>query len=195
MKKRSLIWSTIAMVAILLFALSSCVSASQEDTEAIECELNINYTGAFWEGTVSGPKCGVTGDIRFTAVNEEHNFQLNPEDLHAMQFVEELTLWPGGYGEDADWIKGKNCGVWNFSTFKFRADGWVTEVSDEDQWGYLVGAQYHEMGVTSDPEVDPNPDDDYTIYAPGGNINFVPGNRPVDSPESLCDPTDLLSPD
>lgn len=29
--------------------------------------------------------------------------------------------------------------------------------------------QYHEMGVTSDPAVDPIPVDDYIIYAPGGH--------------------------
>lgn len=195
MRKRSLILLTMAMVAILLFAFSSAVSASQDNAGAITCKLDINYTGAFWFGTVSGPKCSVTGDIRFDAILEEYNFRPNPEDLHVMQFVEEFTLWPGGYAKDAPWIKGKNCGVWNFSTFKYRAHGWVTDVSDEDQMGHLVGAQYHEMGITSDPAVDPIPGDDYIIYAPGGHMKIVPGNRPVDSPESLCAPPEPLPPE
>ncbi len=39
--------------------------------------------------------------------------------------------------------------VWNFATFKFRANGWVTKASP--QWAGLVGAKFHEMGTTSDP--------------------------------------------
>jgi len=184
-----------AMVAILLFALSSAVSAKQDNAGAIACKLDINYNGAFWFGTVSGPKCGVEGNIRFDAVEVEYNYRPPREDFRVMQFVEEFTLWPGGYGEDAPFIKGKNCGVWNFSTFKFRAHGWVTEVSDEDQMGHLVGSQYHEMGITTDPGFDPIPDDDYIIYAPGGHMKIAPGNRPVDSPESLCAPPEPLPPE
>jgi hypothetical protein len=83
-----------------------------------------------------------------------------------MHFVEEFTIWPSDGGE----IYGKDWGVWNMTTFKFRAQGWVTDASDE--WAHLVGSRYHEIGVTS------NPDDGLPITAPDGQMHIAPSNRP-----------------
>lgn len=180
MKKGSLILVSVLMIA-LLFVSSSAVSAQPDDPGAIKCDLDITFNGAYWSGTVAGVECSVEGTIRFDAVRDENRFRPNRENLSTKHFVEEFTIWPGSSEMAGDvWIKGKNCGVWNFSTFKYRARGWVTDTSIE--WADLVGSQYHEMGTTS------NPSDGLPLLAPGGNMKLVPGNRPVDSPEGLCAP-------
>jgi hypothetical protein len=103
-----------------------------------------------------------------------------------MHFVEDFIIWPGNTNREQggdDWIEGKNCGVWTLSTFKFRAQGWVTDASED--YADLVGNQYHEMGTTTPFHGDP---DEIPILAPDGKMKLVPGNRPVDSPEGLCAP-------
>ena len=180
MKKVSLILIGVLMIA-LLFVSNSTVLGQPNDSGAIKCDLDITYNGAFWSGTVSGDECSVEGAIRFDAVGDEYRYRPNQENVSTMHFVEEFTMWPGSDEMAGDvWIKGKNCGVWNFSTFKYRAHGWVTDASVE--WADLIGSQYHEMGTTS------NPADGLPILAPGGNMKLVPSNRPVGSPEDLCAP-------
>jgi hypothetical protein len=180
MKKGSLILITVLMVAILFVAFSA-VSAGSHNSGAIHCDLNIDYTGLFWEGTVSGDDCAVAGAIRFDSIDHEYRFRPNPENLKTMHFVEQFTIWPGSdvLGGD-EWITGKNCGLWNFSTFKYRAHGWVMDASEE--WADLVGSQYQEMGVTGDPDAG------LPIPAPDGRMHINAGNRPVDAPEGLCAP-------
>jgi hypothetical protein len=181
MKKRLLILVTVLTVT-LLFAMFSAVSAQPGDTGASRCDLDITYDvygdGEYWLGSISGEECSVAGAIRFDAVDEEY-FDAG-KSLH---FVEEFTIWPGSEDQTGDWIKGKNCGVWNLTTFNYRAHGWVTEVSD-DQMAYLIGSQYHEMGTTG------NPDDGLPLLAPGGRATLTPGNRRVDPlpNHGLCPP-------
>lgn len=164
MKKGSLILITVLMVA-LLFVLISAVSAGS--SAPIECVLDITYDEYepevfYWFGTLSD--CDLAGTIRFDAVPEEY-----AEPGKTLHFVEEFTIHPNSGGE----IKGKNWGVWNFSTFKFRANGWVRETSPE--WAHLVGAKYHEMGTTTPYYGEP---EDIPIYAPDGAMRLVPANRP-----------------
>lgn len=179
MKKVTLISVTVLLV-MLLFAISAVVAAPSDDAGAITCALDITFDdygdGLYWFGSVSGPECSVEGAIRFDAVRSEYR---NPgKTLH---FVEEFTIWPGSDDQSGDWIKGKICGVWNLTTFNYRAHGWVTNVSN-DQWAHLVGSQYHEKGTTG------NPAEGLPVEAPGGEMKVTPGNRQVLSPDDLCAP-------
>ena len=163
MKKRSLIWVSVLVVAFL-FVSSSVAAAQPSVPGAIECVLDITYDDyggeTYWLGTVTGPECSVEGTIRFDAVPAEY-FNAG-KTLH---FVEEFTIEPTSGG----FISGKNWGLWNLSTLTYRATGWVREASDD--WAHLVGSQYHEMGQTSDPDVMP-------ITAPGGWMRIALANRP-----------------
>jgi hypothetical protein len=167
MKKRSLLLITVLMVA-LLFVSSPAIAAQPSASGTIECVLDITYDdygdGVYWYGTVTGSECSVEGTIRIDAVPAEY-FDAG-KTLH---FAEEFTIWPDSGGA----IKGKDWGVWNLSTFKYRANGWVREASDE--WAHLVGSHYHGMGVTG------NPDDGLPITAPGGWMKIAPSNRPSDA--------------
>ncbi len=178
--KTSLIVKVLLTISLLL-AMASAVWAKPANPGAIACELDISFNGAFWLGTLSGDQCTVAGAIRFDSVDSEYRFRPNEDNLSTMHFVEIFSIWPGSEEPDGEpAIKGKNCGLWNFSTFKYRAHGWVTEASGD--WADLVGAQYHEMGITTDPA------DGIPLLAPDGRAKLVPGKRPVDSPETLCAP-------
>jgi hypothetical protein len=164
MKKRRLLRVTVLMVA-LLFVSSAAVAVQPSGSGTIDCVLDITYDewepGVFyWFGTITGPECSVAGDIQFV---EGPAFEAG-KTLH---FTEEFTIWPDSGGE----IYGMDWGVWNFSTLKFRAQGWVTDATPE--WEHLVGSHYHEMGWTSDPNFIP-------IYAPDGQMRIAPSNRPFD---------------
>ncbi len=162
MKKGTLKLIAVLIVA-LLFVPFSAVSAGSN--APFKCGLDITYDDwdvpdeYYWSGFLSD--CELEGTISFYAVPDEYAFAGK-----TMHFVETFIIEPDIGGE----IKGKNWGVWNMSTFKFRANGWVMDASP--QWEYLVGAKYHEMGTTSPPPPEPGP-----IYAPGGTAKLVPANR------------------
>jgi hypothetical protein len=76
-------------------------------------------------------------------------------------FYEDFVIYPetGGY------IKGYDDGLWTFPTWKFRAEGRVTEASSE--WSHLVGYKFHEMGTTDDPTLLPtDPDAEWVLNGP-----------------------------
>jgi len=169
---------TIFVVTVLTIFFSVVMSAVVlAGPGAIQCDLDITYNdwgdGIYWLGTIDGPDCSVAGNIRFDAVHSEY-FEAG-KSLH---FVENFTIWP--FSDPGSMIKGKNCGVWNLTTLRYRAHGWVTEDTDA-QWDQLVGYQYHESGITGDPSVLP-------VEAPGGSATLALGNRPVDPPDNLCPP-------
>ena len=164
MKKRSL-KIVVVLIVMLLFVPISAVSAGPDG--AVECVLDITYDeyqpGVFyWLGTLTD--CELEGTIRFDAVPDEYAY---PGKV--ILFVEEFTIHPYSGGE----IKGKNWGVWNTTTFKFRANGWVLDASPE--WAHLIGAKYHEMGTTSPYYGNPG---DLPILAPDGVARLVPAQRP-----------------
>jgi hypothetical protein len=160
MKRMS--WFLIAvLVAAFLLVSGSAAAAQPSASGTTECVLDISYNGFYWLGTVTGPDCSVAGTIRFDAVLAEYSYPGK-----TMHFVEEFTIWPDTGGV----IRGKNWGVWNMSTFKFRAHGWVRDASDE--WAHLIGYQYHEMGKTS------NPADGLPLTAPDGKMTLAPASRP-----------------
>ena len=173
MKKRT--WSLLLVltVAILLVSISA-VSAKPDSPGAIKCDLNITYDdyedGTYWDGRLDGDRCVLPGRIRFFAVPEEYDCPPG----NTMHFVETFIINPDEGGS----IEGKNWGVWNMSSGKFRANGWVTA---SEEYPDLVGNQYHEMGLTSTTDVSVRP-----ITAPDGKMKLVPGNRPLDSiPETV----------
>jgi len=157
----------VLMIVLAMLATVSISAASAKSDGPIDCVLDITYNEyepgvLYWLGTLAD--CELAGTIRFDAVPEEY-----AEAGKTLHFVEEFTLHPYSGGE----IKGKNWGVWNFSTFKFRANGWVRETSPE--WAHLVGSKYHEVGRTSPYFGEP---EDLPILAPGGASRFAPSNRP-----------------
>jgi hypothetical protein len=161
MKKRPLLLVAVLMVAFLLVS-SSPVAAQPSESAAIKCVLDIEFNGAYWSGTVTGPRCSVQGTIKFEAVLDEYRYPGN-----TMHFVETFTIWPDSGGD----IMGKDWGVWNYSTLKFRSQGWVTDASSE--WEHLVGSRFHEIGWTSDPNVIP-------ITTSDSHMTIAPSNRPFD---------------
>lgn len=163
MKKK---WLVLIFVLALLATVSISV-VSAKSNRPIECVLDITYDEyepgvEYWLGTLAD--CELEGAIKFVAVPEEY-----AEPGKALHFVEEFTIWPDSGGE----IYGKNWGVWNFSTFKFRANGWVRDASEE--WEHLIGSKYHEIGTTSPYFGRP---EDLPITAPDGKSRFAPSNRP-----------------
>jgi hypothetical protein len=170
MKERRLLGVTVLMVAFLLVS-SSAVAAQPSGSRAIECVLDITYnvwpeesywgSGEYWSGTVTGPGCSIEGPIKFEAVEDEYFYPRG-----TMHFVEVFTIHPDSGGE----IHGKDWGVWNYSTFKFRANGWITEASDE--WAHLVGSRYHEIGWTS------SLDDGLPLTTSDGQMHIAPSDRP-----------------
>ena len=158
----------VLMIVFGMLAALSVSAVSAKSNGAIECVLDITWddhdgTGNpennYWLGTLAD--CELEGAIKFVAVPEEY-----AESGKALHFVEEFTIWPDSGGE----IYGKNWGVWNFSSFKFRAYGWVRDTSS--QWAHLVGNKYHEIGTTSPYFGGPGP-----IFAPDGAMKLVPANR------------------
>jgi hypothetical protein len=160
MKKGSLILLTVLLVT-LLFVLVSAVSAKPDSAAPIECVLDIAYDehapgDFYWLGTVTG--CSIEGTVEFRE-NEAREYYETGNMAH---FFEVFTIYPDSGGE----IHGFNNGIWNFSNFNFRAQGRVTKASEE--WAYLEGSKYHEMGTTGNPE-DPLP-----LEAPDGMMRIVP---------------------
>ena len=145
MKKGSL-----KLIAVLIFALLfvsiAAVSAQPNDSGAIKCDLDITYDfydgpdqPAYWLGEVAD--CVLAGTIRFDAIGAEYRFRPKPDNFSTMHFVEDFIIWPGNTNREQggdDWIEGKNCGVWTLSTFKFRAQGWVTDASEYELYGEFV---------------------------------------------------------
>lgn len=141
MKKRSFILMAVLMLALLF---SSIAAVSAQAGAPIECVVDLKYdpsVGPYWDGTIS--ECSLQGSIRIWETDENY-FAGKTE-----HFFETFTIWPESGGE----INGEDAGVWNISTFNFRANGWITSASPE--WEYLVGYKFHEMGRTSDPSVIP----------------------------------------
>ena len=136
MKKRSLILIMVLMLTLLFLSITA---VSAQPNKPMACVVDIAYDPGVdpcWQGTVSD--CPIAGDIT-VCENPAPVFRGKTE-----HFFEEFTIDTG-----KGVIKGIDAGVWNFSTFKFRVNGWVT--SADGDWAYLVGYKLHEMGTTSDP--------------------------------------------
>jgi hypothetical protein len=133
---RSKLW---VVVVLLLVAFLATAGAAQAKAP-LTCEGSF-YTDALmdhWEVALTGDVDGtmyVYGDP-----TREFFFPGKTEHFFETWIV---------FADDGGWFSGTDAGVWSFVTFKFRANGWVTEASPE--WQFLVGHKFHEIGTTTDP--------------------------------------------
>lgn len=140
----------------LLVTTAPAVSAASSEPKPIRCIVDVAYNDWgggdwYWTGPIYG--CSISGTIKmwelppFFAGSTEHYFE---------EFL--ITTNTGT-------ISGTDAGVWNFGTFKFRSNGWVTAGTGDLE--YLVGYKVHQMGVTS-----PWPGE-LPITADGAEMTFV----------------------
>jgi hypothetical protein len=94
----------------------------------------------YWTGTITTPEGDLVGSILLTE---------NPATFHGIteHFDEDCTITTA----DGTVLKGHDLGVYNLKTFKFKANGWITEASSS-AWEYLVGYKMN-MGGTTTPLV------------------------------------------
>jgi hypothetical protein len=125
------------MLALVCVLSMPGIKAQSDEPKQLMCtfELDVVWEPApHWVGTVSG-------DISGSMVLTE-----NPATFPGMteHFDESFTITM----TDGVVIKGYDLGVYNLNTFKFRANGGITEVSSQNLQ-YLVGYNLHEMGTTT----------------------------------------------
>jgi len=136
MRSRLVTLALVAVVAGCMLALPAVAQADSEDIYRQEVHISNNLKPPMWLGTVSGD---INGSVKF---------QPQPAYSYVVgsvkHFYEIFTITT----ISGDVISGYDVGVWNFSTFKFRAQGWVTSATGA--WAHLVGYKYHEMGVTTE---------------------------------------------
>jgi len=131
--------TTLAFALFLGCMLIAPISA--QPNKPLKCELTMNVIWLpvpHWEGTV-------TGDIVGTVTVNELPPSFPGKTEHFSETFEIVT---------ADGvIRGLDDGVWNMKTYKWRANGYITEATGI--WTGLVGCHVHEMGTTSPlgPEV------------------------------------------
>ena len=144
----------VSWMVVLLFASAPGVSAGSDEAERMVCDAALTYdfspgiADPHWVGTLGG--CALAGaTIEFW--EKPDNYIVGGTE----HFFEKMLITIGD-----DTIKGDNAGVWNFATFKFRANVLVTEATGN--WAYLVGYKMHEMGYTTPF---PPPEGVYQVHA------------------------------
>lgn len=123
------------VVVCSLSALS--VKAQDDEPERLLCTFEADVVWEptpYWSGTV-------TGDISGSLILMENPATFPGKTEH---FNESLTITTTG----GALIKGYDLGVYNLNTFKFRANGGITEVSSS-AFDYLVGYNMHYSGTTT----------------------------------------------
>ncbi len=142
-----------ALAALVAFAFAflavsvPVVSAQSEEPTYLQCNMEIDVVfanPAYWVGTLDGVFEGAT--IQFV---EGPSHWLS----NVAHFTEVFTITT----KEGDVITGFDEGLYNLNMFKFRANGFVTDVTGgSGDWAFLVGYHFHEMGVTT-PFNPPNP--------------------------------------
>lgn len=127
-----------AFMLALVFTSAPVASAQESEPLRAEMEISIDLSvpsaDIHWEGPLTGD---IEGAIEFWEHWDE-NYVVGGTEHFFETFI--ITT-------DHGTITGVDAGVWNFATFKFRANGWVTEATGD--WAYLVGYKMHEMGTTT----------------------------------------------
>jgi len=135
MRKMLLTPLIVCMVALL--SMLSMPAVSAQPMKPLRCLMVItfdpNLPDPHWIGTVIGD---INGKIEFW--EQPENYVVGKTEHFFEKFL--ITTADG-------MIEGFDGGVWNFPTFKFRANGWVTVASSD--WAYLIGYKMHEIGTTS----------------------------------------------
>lgn len=146
----------VTCVLSLLFTAAPAVSGTSSELEPIRCLADMAFNewspgDWYWTGPIYG--CSIAGTMKIRELpavfpgRTEH-------------FFEEFQITT-----DAGAISGADSGVWSFVTYKFRANGWVTQGAGD--LAYLLGYKVHLMGVSS-----PWPGN-LPITATGVEVTFV----------------------
>jgi hypothetical protein len=149
-KMKKILAITLICLLVLPALTVQAVSAKAAGPKIIHCDQMIVFdtiNSDHWIGTLSG--CELAGTIEYWETDQ--NYVVGKTE-HFFEIFKITT--PNGV------ISGWDNGVWNFSTFKFRAEGRVTAAYGD--WAFLLGYKFHEMGTTTDP-FDPNAT---VIYGP-----------------------------
>jgi hypothetical protein len=135
----------ILALALLLLALAGPAGAQSKSNAPLRCHVDLSVSESNPIGDWFGPITGdITGDIAYW---ERDGGALSTYPGKTQHFVEDWTIYIGGYPSDVT-ISGYQEGVYNISTtLKFRANGWVTSAAPEFHW--LVGHKSQAMGLTS----------------------------------------------
>ncbi len=130
---------TLVSILALLFTSVGAVAAQPNETEPFVCKQDITFDLSLpdphWIGKLT--ECDLEGKVEFWETSQ--NYVVGKTE-HFFEIFK-ITTATGV-------INGVDDGVWNFPTFKFRANGWVTDASGD--WTYLVGYKVHEIGTTSE---------------------------------------------
>jgi len=154
--KKVLAVALVAVVALLLTSVG-VLAAPSTGPKIIKCDqfiaVHSTDTPPHWRGTLSN--CALDG--------AEVHYYGQPEGWESgkvAHFHEHFVIYRDGAS-----ISGYDDGLWNFSTWKFRAEGRVTEATGK--WSYLVGYKFHEMGTTDDPTLLPtDPEAEWVLNGP-----------------------------
>jgi hypothetical protein len=138
---------TIALLTFTVLALT-LVSVPVVSAKTLKCYETIYYNDyspnsgpnhpgvyAYWRGEITGE---ITGTCYFWET--EKNYVVGKTE----HFFEDFYIALGD-----GWVSGHDEGVWNFATFKYRANGWLTAASEN--YAYLIGSKLHEEGTTTNP--------------------------------------------
>ena len=128
-------------LVVLTLALIPNVFAHPIKPIRSDVSLTFDWIAFEWTGTVSGD---ITGSVVVTPDVDNTWFPGKTE-----HFAETWMIDLGG----DDFIEIYDLGVWSFVTFKFRANGRVTDASAT--YAYLIGAKVHLMGTTTPLDSDP----------------------------------------
>ena len=124
---------------LALMSMLSVPAVRADSDEPLKCAMEIDVfwtTPAHWEGKITGD---IDGSIEFW---EKPAKLVGSVDI----FSEDFTI----VTNDGTTITGCDVGIYNLKTFKFRANGFVTDVTPAtSDWAYLVGYHFHELGTTT----------------------------------------------
>jgi len=98
-----------------------------------ELEMDVDWANMKWDGTIDGD---IEGSI--TVFEMGASFPGKTEMFHETWVIE----------TDSGSIWGFDNGVWSFVNFRWVANGRVTAATGS--WTYLVGAEMHYSGITTE---------------------------------------------
>jgi hypothetical protein len=141
---RKVLFVTLALF-LLALALVGPAAAQSRGNAPLRCHTDLSVAEGNPIGDWYGPITGaINGDIAYT---ERDGGALSRFTGRTQHFIEDWTIYVGGY-PSAVTISGYQEGAYNFvSTFRFQANGRVTAASPQFQW--LVGHKSKAIGVTS----------------------------------------------
>lgn len=133
------------MLVVCMLAFMSAVSMAPARAQSDEIapivwlmEMDVVWAPSpHWIGTLATPEGDLVGSILVTE---------NPATFAGMteHFDEDCTITM----TDGAVITGYDLGVYNLNTFRYRANGWITEVSSP-AWEHMVGYKLHYSGTTT----------------------------------------------